>query len=274
MRYPQYFTPMRYFFILSAVLIFVGCPGPIDKTETGPAIAFLQFDFQQGANRIYLAALVEPKHGNTLLDSVQALWFGSDISSVADTLTLYDDGTHGDILRDDDLWAVQVTNTDSILHHTLSATDSGLVYVKVRAHYRGSVQTKVDSFSVTNFGPVILSVSMPDTMRLPGPDSLTVSPMIVEVTDPNGIEDVQTVYLMFQKPDGTFSSGSPISLYDDGRTVTDMYLWDEVASDGKFSRLITIDHSNPVGTYHAIFYARDYSGIVSDPFTRDLVIIQ
>jgi hypothetical protein len=265
---------MRYLFILSTVAFFVGCLGPTDKNETITAIAYIQFDFQQGASRIYIAASVEPKYQNTILDSVQALWFGSDTSSIADTLTLYDDGTHGDILRDDDLWATQVANSDSILRHTLSATDSGLVYVKIKAHYRGSIQSKVDSFSVTNFGPVILSVSMPDTMRLPGPDSLTISPMIVEVTDPNGIEDVQTVYLMFQKPDGTFSSGSPISLYDDGKTVSEMYLWDEVASDGKFSRLITIDHSNPVGTYHAIFYARDYSGIVSDPFTHKLVIIE
>lgn len=273
MRYPQYFTPMRYFFILSMVIVFVGCPGPADKTEDISAIAYIQFDFQQGNDRIYLAAFVEPKYQNAVLDSVQALWFGSDTSSIADTLNLYDDGTHGDILRDDDLWATHVANSDSILKHTLSATDSGLVYVKIRAHYRNGVQTKTDSFTVTNFGPTILSVSMPDTMRLPGPDSLTVSPMIVEVTDPNGIEDVQTVYLMFQKPDGTFSSGSPISLYDDGKTVSELYLWDETALDGKFSRLITIDHNNPVGTYHAIFYARDYSGIVSDPFTRDLEII-
>jgi len=254
MRYPQYFTPMRYFFILNAVLIFVGCPGPTDKTETIPAITYIQFDFQPGANRIYVAAFVEPKYQNEVLDSIKALWFGSDTSSVPDTLTLFDDGTHGDILRDDDLWAIQVTNNDTILRHTLTATDTGLVYVKIRAHYRGSVQAKTASFSVTNLGPVILSVSMPDTMRLPGPDSLTISPMIVEVTDPNGIEDVQTVYLMFQKPDSTFSSGSPISLYDDGNTVSEQYLWDEVASDGKFSRLITIDHNNPTGTYHAIFY--------------------
>jgi hypothetical protein len=77
---------------------------------------------------------------------------------------------------------------------------------------------------------------------------------------------------MFQKPDGTYSSGSPISLYDDGVQDFSMYLWDEQANDGKFSRYIIIDSSNPLGTYTSYFYARDYSGILSEPYVTTLVV--
>jgi hypothetical protein len=77
---------------------------------------------------------------------------------------------------------------------------------------------------------------------------------------------------MFQKPDSTFSSGSPISLYDDGNEDFSMYLWDEVANDGKYSRYIIIDSSNPLGTYTSYFYARDYSGILSEPYITKLVV--
>jgi hypothetical protein len=77
---------------------------------------------------------------------------------------------------------------------------------------------------------------------------------------------------MFQKPDSTFSSGSPISLYDDGNKDFSMYLWDDVAKDGKYSRYIIIDSNNPLGTYTSYFYARDYSGILSEPFITTLVV--
>ena len=269
----HYFFSMRRSIWLLTGLIFFGCPGG-DSTEEVETMVLqeLEFNFHQGMNTLYYGVKVEPSYLGKNLQAVNALYFGFDTTKTADTLVLNDSGINGDIISDDDVFSVKVTNDTNHVKYVLEPSDTGTVYVKYIAQYGTYLKSKMMSQKTGNDGPIIQSVSMPDSMRRPGADSVSVATIVVSLTDVDGHEDIQTCYLMFQKPDGSYSSGSPISLYDDGVKDFTMYLWDDIAKDGKYSRYIIIDSNNPLGTYTSYFYARDYSGILSEPYVTSLVV--
>ena len=269
-----FFSMRKTFWLLAGLVLFtMGCPSGASTDEEEIALLQdLQFNYHQGLNNLYFSAQVESSYLGKKLQAVQALYFGFDTTRIADTLSLNDAGITGDIIPNDDVFSIKVSNDSNYVTYVLEPTDTGKVYVKYLAQFGTEIKEQMTSFKMGNQGPRILSVSMPDTLRRPSGDSVVVATIVVSLTDPDGHEDVQTCYLMFQKPDSTFSSGSPISLYDDGNDDFSMYLWDELANDGKFSRYIIIDSSNPVGTYTSYFYARDYSGILSEPFVTTLVV--
>ncbi len=270
-----YFVPMRkHVWLLMVLLFFIwGCPDGKSTVNEVIPLQDLQFNYNQGLNELFVSAQVEPSYLGKRLQAVQALYFGFDTTKTADTLPLADNGAFGDIIAYDDIYSRKMNNDTNSVSYVLKPTDTDTVYVKFMAQYVSGNKSAMVGYKMGNQGPTILSVSMPDTLKRPGTDSLSVSTIVVNIDDPNGHEDVQTCYLMFQKPDGTYSSGSPISLYDDGNKDFSMYLWDDVAKDGKFSRYIIIDSNNPLGTYKSHFYARDYSGILSDPFVTTMVVI-
>jgi hypothetical protein len=270
-----YFFSMRktIWLLAGLVLFMMGCPsGDSTDEEEIALLQDLQFNYHQGLNNLYFSVQVESSFLGKKLQAVQALYFGFDTTQTADTLALNDAGITGDIISDDDVFSIKVSNDSNYVTYVLEPADTGRVYIKYLAQFGTVIKEHITSFKMGNQGPRILSVSMPDTMRRPSGDSVVVGTIVVSLTDPDGHEDVQTCYLMFQKPDSTFSSGSPISLYDDGNEDFSMYLWDEVANDGKYSRYIIIDSSNPLGTYTSYFYARDYSGILSEPYITKLVV--
>ena len=269
-----FFSMRKTIWLLAGLVLFImGCPsGDSTDEEEIALLQDLQFNYHQGLNNLYFSVQVESSFLGKKLQAVQALYFGFDTTQTADTLALNDAGITGDIISDDDVFSIKVSNDSNYVTYVLEPADTGRVYIKYLAQFGTVIKEHITSFKMGNQGPRILSVSMPDTMRRPSGDSVVVGTIVVSLTDLDGHEDVQTCYLMFQKPDSTFSSGSPISLYDDGNEDFSMYLWDEVANDGKYSRYIIIDSSNPLGTYTSYFYARDYSGILSEPYITKLVV--
>ena len=270
----HYFFSMRKtLWLLMGLLLFImGCPGGDSTDDEIDSLNDLQFKYHQGLNNLYFSVQVESSYLGKKLQAVQALYFGFDTTHIADTLVLNDWGIAGDIISDDGVFSIRISNDSNNVTFVLEPTNTGNVYTKFLAQYGTLIKSKMLMYETGNQGPKILSVSMPDSLRRPGADSVSVGTLVITLTDPDGHEDVQTCYLMFQKPDSTFSSGSPISLYDDGNKDFSMYLWDDVAKDGKYSRYIIIDSSNPLGTYTSYFYARDYSGILSEPFITTLVV--
>jgi hypothetical protein len=273
MKLHYFFSMRKTLWLLMVLLLFImGCPGGDTTDEETDSLNDLQFNYHQGLNNLYFSVQVESSYLGKKLQAVHALYFGFDTTQTADTLVLNDWGVSGDIISDDGVFSIRISNDSNNITFVLEPTDTGNVYTKFLAQYGSSIKSKMLVIETGNQGPKILSVSMPDSMRRSGGDSVSVGTLVVTLTDPDGHEDVQTCYLMFQKPDSTFSSGSPISLYDDGNKDFSMYLWDDIAKDGKYSRYIIIDSSNPLGTYTSYFYARDYSGILSEPFITTLVV--
>ena len=203
------------------------------------------------------------------------LWYGTQVNSLPDIISLNNSGIEGDIIAGDKIYSRRISNTQLTLDNSIDSSATGLVYLNVQAYYKGNQVALEDSFQLGNIRPIIVQVTFPDTMTRPPDPYILVDTIKVEIFDANGVSDIQTCYMMFQKPDLSYSNnGNPILLYDDGIINQNMFLWDEFAADGIFSRLITIGSDNPIGIYNAYFYAKDFFGEDAEIVMKTVVVIE
>lgn len=271
-----------YLILQWTLIFFIACNPPVaSEDEEVDPISNVIFNYLQEDEQVFVSASIkDPFNGDSLV-SVTLDWYGTGgFEQTGDIVLLVDDGSFGDILSSDGVYSRKVSSTGSdgyFLNQPLTYEDSGKVYLTIRAQYEVQGEVSVsDSFHLGNIKPYIFSITIPDTMLWPSqPGFYSVDTIIVEANDPNGLEDLNSCYLMFQKPDSSYAnSGNPILLYDDGIIDETLFLWDYEAGDGKFSRLITIGFDNPLGTYHAYFTVSDQAGLKSDMVIRILEVIE
>ena len=270
-----YLRPMRISVFALVVLLLWGCSKLPEAPESVDPLQYLQFEFLQYANKLYFAAEVQPEYLGNSLDSVMVLWYGTQVNSLPDRVSLNNAGIEGDIISGDKIYSRRISNTQLTLDNPIDSSATGLVYLNVQAYYKGNQIALEDSFQLGNIRPIIVQVTFPDTMTRPPDPYVLVDTIKVEIFDANGVSDIQTCYMMFQKPDLSYSNnGNPILLYDDGIINQNMFLWDEFAADGIFSRLITIGFDNPIGIYNAYFYAKDFFGADAEVVIKTVVVIE
>ena len=270
-----YLRPMRISVFALVVLLLWGCSKLPEAPESADPLQNLQFEFLQYANKLYFAAEVQPDYLGNLLDSVMVLWYGTQVNSLPDRVSLNNAGIEGDIIAGDKIYSRRISNTQLTLDNSIDSSATGLVYLNVQAYYKGNQVALEDSFQLGNIRPIIVQVTFPDTMTRPPDPYILVDTIKVQIFDANGVSDIQTCYMMFQKPDLSYSNnGNPILLYDDGIINQNMFLWDEFAADGIFSRLITIGSDNPIGIYNAYFYAKDFFGEDAEIVMKTVVVIE
>ena len=270
-----YLRPMRISVFALVVLLLWGCSKLPEAPESADPLQNLQFEFLQYANKLYFAAEVQPDYLGNLLDSVTVLWYGTQVNSLPDKVSLNNAGIEGDIIAGDKIYSRRISNTQLTLDNPIDSSATGLVYMNVQAYYKGNQIALEDSFQLGNIRPIIVQITFPDTMTRPPDPYILVDTIKVEIFDANGVSDIQTCYMMFQKPDLSYSNnGNPILLYDDGIINQNMFLWDEFAADGIFSRLITIGSDNPIGIYNVYFYAKDFFGEDAEVVIKTVVVIE
>ena len=255
---------MRFHILFLFAILFWACHGPTGETDPNP-ITNRQFTFHQDMNQLYYGVIVEETYTLENLSKVSINWYGTSRSNPPDTLTLYDDGTNGDILMGDGLHGLKIANDSTNITNILG-DDSGHVYMDFVATYKTETVTMSDSFRIGNIIPRFLSISFPDSMPHPTePKYYALDSIFVSVFDPYGLKDIRSCYLMLKKPDGSFANnGQPIYLKDDGvKSSENISIWDSKANDGIFTRLITIGYENPLGKYYGIFYLYDWGGLSS-----------
>lgn len=274
-QYFCYLRPMRISVFALVVLLLWGCSKLPEAPESADPLQNLQFEFLQYANKLYFAAEVQPDYLGNLLDSVMVLWYGTQVNSFPDRVSLNNAGIEGDIIAGDKIYSRRISNTQLTLDNPIDSSATGLVYLNVQAYYKENQVALEDSFQLGNIRPIIVQVTFPDTMTRPPDPYILVDTIKVQIFDANGVSDIQTCYMMFQKPDLSYSNnGNPILLYDDGIINQNMFLWDEFAADGIFSRLITIGSDNPIGIYNAYFYAKDFFGEDAEIVMKTVVVIE
>ena len=270
-----YLRPMRISVFALVVLLLWGCSKLPEAPESVEPLQNLQFEFLQYVNKLYFAAEVQQEYLGNSLDSVMVLWYGTQVNSLPDIISLNNSGIEGDIIAGDKIYYRRISNTQLTLDNPIDSSATGLVYLNVQAYYKGNQIALEDSFQLGNIRPIIVQVTFPDTMTRPPDPYVLVDTIKVEIFDANGVSDIQTCYMMFQKPDLSYSNnGNPILLYDDGIIDQNMFLWDEFAADGIFSRLITIGSDNPIGIYNAYFYAKDFFGEDAEVVIKTVVVIE
>ncbi len=117
-----------------------------------------------------------------------------------------------------------------------------------------------------NFAPIISDdIVEPDTAVV---TTQTVILTSIKVSDENGLSDIDKVYFIVYRPDGT-TSNIQNPMYDDGNIIDH---GDQAAGDGIYSLLIQITSANAKGTYRLEFRAKDRGGKLSNIINHSLLI--
>ena len=264
MKYYYSFMKIRpaIFLILTGFIMW-SCSENNDPIELDK-ILDTQFTFNQDLGELYFSMIIDPDQRNTNSIVAKVLWYGASNKNTPDSLLLNDNGLDGDIIIDDKMYSLKVKNDSTGLISNVIGNDSGKVFIDYILTNLDEIISQSDSFEVGNLMPRILSIVFPDSMLQPSqPNYYAIDSIFVNVFDPNGLDDIRSCYLFFQKPDGTYANnGEPIYLFDDGnKSDENISLWDEIANDAIFSRLVTIGNENPIGKYYATFFLNDKGGL-------------
>lgn len=263
--------------ILKSMLI-LSCEEPIVESEP-KSIADINFNYLQSSKKLFVSALISPSYMNTSIDSVEVLWKGTDQQNTSDTLKLFDDGTFGDIISNDNIFSRRIPNSSSAITNVIPASAKDSVFLIIRSTYKNrKVESDLYSFLLGNIHPKIGTVVLPSSVDRPTSNS---DPNIVNtikftvtasVSDANGIEDIKRVFFRSYHVglDSMMNSGNPIFLLDDGESSAGS--GDLQKGDGTFSRTISISENALIGTYHWIFEAQDLSNAYSDTVKKMIIV--
>ena len=271
--------------LLLMVLFFNGCPEKDPITDPIDTISGIQFTFHQDVNKLYFAASVESSYDDGSLISVSLIWYGVNRENIPDSLIIQDNGKDGDIISDDGMYSIKLANDSTLIKNTLG-DDSGKVYLTVLAYYDEVQISKLDSFSIGNIIPEIISITAPDTIIRPEGSTVTLHPVYAEVFDADGLETVKWVGFTSFHVDGDslMNRGNYIYLYDDGSEdilyEPDFTSGDSIRGDGIYSFRIPVygsgntdpDFQTKTGLFRWEFITQDNADDYSTPILHEVII--
>lgn len=131
----------------------------------------------------------------------------------------------------------------------------------VENHPGNYIQTEIRQTGVAVHPPVILETNAPVTVIIPEDNSVVNIPFTAKVTDPDGQDNIDHVFLNFREPDGTLLSAEPFVMLDDGKIESS---GDAVAGDSVYTKVLSVDKSNTPRNRTALYWAVDKAGLSSD----------
>ena len=275
---------MRFHILLTFGIVVWSCSGSEDDPASIP-ILFQQFTFHQDVNKLYYGVGVESKYDGQMLDSVMIHWYGTNRGNTADALTLFDDGSHGDIIMNDDLYGRKIPNDSTTIVNILG-DDSGYVFMDYVAMYGTEIVTVSDSFKIGNIIPRIESIFVPDTIIRPDDATVSLHLIKAEVYDADGLETIKWVgFTSFHvEGDSMMNDGNYIYLHDDGSDVVlyepNITSGDSIQGDGVYSFRIPVygtgfidpNFQTKAGTFNWRFLTQDLSNDYSEAVEHEIII--
>lgn len=205
--------------LLNITIIYFSC----EETETEKDLETLretQFTFHQDVNKLYFAVYADRTLNSVQLDSVFVDWYGSNPENTKDILTLNDNGVNGDIIMNDNIHSIKISNSSNSILNILQ-DDSSYVFLNFSAVYGTQTLVIEDSIKIGNIIPKILSIDAPDTITRPNDATILLETISAEVYDADGLETIKWVgFTSFHiEGDSLMNDGGYIYLYDDGSEI-------------------------------------------------------
>lgn len=173
--------------------------------------------------------------------------------------TLRDAGTNGDTAPGDGIFSTKISG--AFARKRVGAYSFRFQAMDRQSQLSNPLVEVVQVMNAENLPPQILSVTAPDTLVLHA-TNVIVTTLLVEVTDPQGLGDIRSVFFnSFLPPDNRPSSQNPFYMNDDGKKNVS---GDVIAGDGVYSLTINLPPNTPPGNYTWIFETVDLSGAASD----------
>jgi len=261
---------------LLTTLWWLSCTTPVQVPDQTDPIERIDFSYLQEERKIYIGALVKNPFNGANIRYVTAAWHGTKnfTSGSPDSIILGDNGDFGDILKEDNLYAISKTSSSFSLN-PISLSDIGEVYLKVVAHYEDAEShTDSASFNLGNIFPQFEEICIHDILEIEnceGPFTLTLPDtglaklikVSAKVKDANGPEDIHWVGFTSKRlSDGILlNQGNYIFMVDTGDDTT---YGDTTKNDGIFSTLVSFPYNASTGELEWRFRVQDLSGGFKD----------
>ena len=275
-------TPKRYLMMLA--MVYLSCSEPKDQ-ELGDPIINPSFSFLQDVNKLYFSVNVESTFQGETLDSVLVFWHGISREGSPDKFNMNDGGVQGDIIMNDDVFAIKILNDKDHLNNDLTDV-TGLVFMDYSAVFGSEVFTLRDSVLIGNIIPRIESVVADTFIQRPTDATVSLHLIKAEVFDADGLETIKWAgFTSFHvEGDSLMNNGNPIYLHDDGSEVIlyepNITSGDSIRGDGLFSFRIPVygtgfedpNFHTKAGTFKWRFLAQDKSNDYSNMVEHEIVI--
>jgi hypothetical protein len=152
------------------------------------------------------------------------------------------------------------------LNNTWSAAKSGTYELQFLAVDKSGLTSALvkKNMYVVNGAPAFGEILLAKEVQRPLTGTVTIL-IQAAVLDPQGLGDIKQVKLTWKKPDNSYPTASPYTLYDNGLPY-DLSQWnlgyrgDLVANDGVFSITGVFDSGNLLGDYTLGFQVEDMVG--------------
>ena len=273
---------LKNIFIL--VLIYLACSDEKNQNSED-LILNPSFSFLQDVNKLYFSVTIGSVYQGNALDGVIVLWYGINLGSQADTISLDDFGTNGDIIMNDDIFSRKISNNSPGLKNDLTDA-TGRVYMEYVATF-GSEQVALrDSVLIGNIIPRIESVVADTIIQRPSDATVSLHLIKAQVFDADGLNNIKWVGFTSYHVEGDsmMNSGSPIYLHDDGSEIIlyepNITSGDSAKGDGLYSFRIPVygtgfedpNFQTKSGTFKWRFQAQDKANDYSNMVEHEIVI--
>ena len=155
-------------------------------------------------------------------------------------------------------WETSTTNFEQLLVE---------LYALDRYGYGIQHQATLTIEGIASSRPQIIWVNNPDSVEIPTGSTTLIIPFQAKVTDPDGQETLDRVFIAFENEDGSILVPNPNILTDTGTGL------DEVAGDSVFTITFSVNSSNSPQNRTVLYYARDKAGLFSDTLKSSFNII-
>jgi len=210
-----------------------------------------------------------PQQTNVYMDM---MYNGSSI--FLDPVMLANDGNvqeNGDEFAADSVYSLKIDSS-------FAAGRRGLYTLVFSAADEFGSESNViqNEIQIENEAPFISDLSAPSSIDLPKGQQIVTALITLKVNDSQSLTDIDSVYFLSIKPDGSPANGNPFIMLDNGIPfdINNFVVarGDEVANDGTFSITILLDRTNDVGVYEFTFWARDKVGQRSNSVTHNIEV--
>ena len=273
---------LKNIFIL--VLVYLACSDEKNQNSEDP-ILDPSFSFLQDVNKLYFSVTVGSVYQGNSLDGVVVLWYGINLGSPADTISLNDLGTNGDIIMNDDIFSRKISNNSPGLKNDLTDA-TGRVYMEYVATFGSELVTLRDSVLIGNIIPRIESVVADTVIQRPSDATVSLHLIKAQVFDADGLDNIKWVGFTSYHVEGDsmMNSGSPIYLHDDGSEIIlyepNITSGDSAKGDGLYSFRIPVygtgfedpNFQTKSGTFKWRFQAQDKANDYSNMVEHEIVI--
>ena len=273
---------LKNIFILA--LIYLACSDEKNQDSEDP-ILNTSFSFLQDVNKLYFCVTVGSVYQGNALDGVVVLWYGVNLGSQTDTISLNDFGTNGDIIMNDNIFSRKISNNSPNLKNDLTDV-TGRVYMEYIATFGSEHVTLRDSVLIGNIIPRIESVIADTVIQRPSDATVSLHLIKAQVFDADGLNNIKWVGFTSYHVEGDsmMNSGSPIYLHDDGSEIIlyepNITSGDSAKGDGLYSFRIPVygtgfedpNFQTKTGTFKWRFQAQDKANDYSNMVEHEIVI--